>query len=49
MQRSKSLPKGAAIFMAQCQTCDKRLLDEYHGDEIAAELFGVADVWAMRS
>src|SRR6201997_3315008 len=34
--------------MAQCQTCDKRLLDEYHGDEIAAELLGVADVGAMK-
>ena len=30
--------------MAQCLTCDKRLLDEYHGDEIAAELLRVADV-----
>ena len=44
----KSVPKGAAIFVAQCLTCDKRLPDEYHGDEIAAELLGVADVGAMK-
>jgi ParB family chromosome partitioning protein len=48
VQRSKSLPKGAAIFMAHCLTSDKRLLDEYHGDEIAAELLGLADVGAMK-
>jgi ParB family transcriptional regulator, chromosome partitioning protein len=49
VQRSKSLPKGAAIFMAQCLTSDKRLLDECHGDDTAAELLGVADVGAVKN
>ena len=35
--------------MAHCLTCDKRLLDEYHGDEIAAELLGVAGVGVMKT
>ena len=45
----KSPPKDAAIFMAQCLTSDKRLLDEYHGDDTAAELLGVADVGAVKN
>src|ERR1700756_5887244 len=34
--------------MAQCLTSDKRLLDEYHGDDTAAEMLGVADVGAVK-
>lgn len=44
----KTAPKGAARFVAECLTRDKRLLDEYHADDIAAELLGVDDPDAVR-
>jgi ParB family transcriptional regulator, chromosome partitioning protein len=44
----KTPPKGAAMFVAQCLTRDKRLLDEYHADDAAAELLGVADTAAVK-
>jgi ParB family transcriptional regulator, chromosome partitioning protein len=48
VQRSKTPPKGAALFVADCLTRDKGLLNEYHADEIAAELLGVSDTNALR-
>ena len=47
MQRSKTPPKGAAIFVAHCLTRDARLTEEYRGGEIAAEMLGVADLQAV--
>jgi ParB family chromosome partitioning protein len=41
-------PKGAAIFVAGCLARDKFLLDQHHGDEVAAELLGVDDGAAIR-
>jgi ParB family chromosome partitioning protein len=48
VQRSKTPPKGAAIFVAGCLARDKFLLDQHHGDEVAAELLGVDDGAAIR-
>jgi ParB family chromosome partitioning protein len=48
VQRSKAPPKGAAIFVAGCVARDKFLLDQHHGDEVAAELLGVDDGAAIR-
>jgi ParB family chromosome partitioning protein len=45
----KAAPKGAAIFVAGCLARDKFLLDEHHGDEVAAELLGVDDSAAIRT
>ena len=42
-------PKGAAVFVADCLARDKGLLNEYHADEIAAELLGVSDTNALRT
>ena len=41
-------PKGAAIFVARCLARDKFLLDQHHGDDIAAELLGVDGGSAVR-
>ncbi|WP_006243437.1 ParB/RepB/Spo0J family partition protein [Mycolicibacterium tusciae] len=43
----KTPPKGAAIFVAKCVTHDVRLIEEYHGGEVAAELLGVSDMQAV--
>jgi ParB family chromosome partitioning protein len=43
----KTAPKGAAMFVAHCITRDVRLIEEYHGGEVAAELLGVADLAAV--
>jgi ParB family transcriptional regulator, chromosome partitioning protein len=48
VQRSKTAPKGAAIFVAGCLARDKFLLDQHHGDEVAAELLGANDGAAIR-
>lgn len=40
--------KGAAMFVAQCLTRDQRLLEEYRGSAVAAELLGVADTPAVK-
>jgi ParB family transcriptional regulator, chromosome partitioning protein len=37
----KTTPKGAAVFVAGCLARDKFLLDQHHGEEVAAELLGV--------
>ena len=44
----KTSPEGAGVFIAECLTRDKGLLNEYHGDEMAAELLGVSDTDALR-
>jgi ParB family chromosome partitioning protein len=44
----KTAPKGAAVFVAGCLARDKFLLDQHHGDEVAAELLGVDDGAAIR-
>ena len=49
MQRSKTPPKGAAIFVAGCLARDKFLLDQYHGDDTAAELLGLDNSAAIRA
>ena len=43
----KTAPKGGAIFVAHCLTRDVRLVEEYRGGEIAAEMLGVADLQAV--
>ena len=48
MQRSKTAPKGSAIFVAGCLARDKFLLDQHHGDEVAAELLGLDGNAAIR-
>jgi ParB family chromosome partitioning protein len=48
VQRSKAAPKGAAIFVAGCLARDKFLLDQHHGDEVAAEMVSVDDGAAIR-
>lgn len=48
LARGKTAPKGAAIFVAGCLARDKFLLDQHHGDEVAAELLGVDDGAAIR-
>jgi hypothetical protein len=48
VQRSKTPPKGAAVFVAECLARDKFLLDQHHGDETAAELLGLDDSAAVR-
>ncbi len=35
------------MFVAACITGDVRLIEEYHGSEVAAELLGVADLQAV--
>jgi ParB family transcriptional regulator, chromosome partitioning protein len=47
VQRSKTPPKGAAIFVAHCLTRDPRLVDEYHGRAVVAEMHGVTDIEAV--
>jgi ParB family chromosome partitioning protein len=48
VQRSKTPPKGAAVFVAECLARDKFLLDQHHGDETAAELLGLDNSAAVR-
>ena len=43
----RTAPKGGARFVAQCLTRDIRLIEEYHGTAIAAELLGFGDSAAM--
>jgi ParB family chromosome partitioning protein len=47
VQRSKTPPKGAAIFVANCLARDPHLLDEHRGGELVAERLGVADTDAV--
>ena len=48
MQRSKTPPEGAAVFVAECLARDKFLLDQHHGDETAAELLRLDNSAAIR-
>ena len=41
MQRSKTLPKGAATFLADCLARDSYLLTQHNRDDVAAELLGI--------
>jgi ParB family chromosome partitioning protein len=41
MLSRKTPPKGAAMFVARCLAADSYLLNNFHADEITAELFGV--------
>src|SRR5258705_10500826 len=43
MQRSKTAPKGAALFLAQVVATTPYLFDDYHGKRVAHELLGLAD------
>ena len=41
MQRSKTLPKGAATFVADCLARDSYMLTQHDGPSTAAELLGI--------
>jgi len=41
MQRSKTLPKGAATFVAECLARDSYMLTQHNRDEVTAELLGI--------
>ena len=41
MQRSKTLPKGAATFLADCLARDSYMLTQHNRDDVAAELLGI--------
>src|ERR1700722_18611910 len=47
MQRSKTAPKGAAIFIADCLARDSYLLTNHNGLDTTAELLGVGDTQAV--
>lgn len=49
LRSRKTAPKGGARFVAQCLTRDIRLVEEYHGSGIAAELLGLGDSAAMNT
>ena len=48
MQRSKTLPKGASIFIADCLIREPALISDYHGAGITAELLGVTEGEGLR-
>jgi ParB family chromosome partitioning protein len=41
VQRSKTLPKGAATFVADCLVRDSFMLTQHDGPDTAAELLGI--------
>ncbi len=41
VQRSKTLPKGAATFVADCLVRDSNMLTQHDGPATAAELLGI--------
>jgi hypothetical protein len=47
VQRSKTAPKGAAIFIADCLARDSYLLTNNNGLDTTAELLGVDDAQAV--
>jgi ParB family transcriptional regulator, chromosome partitioning protein len=47
VQRSKTAPKGAAIFIAECLARDSYLLTNHNGLDTTAELLGVDDAQAV--
>lgn len=44
----KTLPKGAAIFIADCLIREPALINDYHGAAISAELLGVTEGEGLR-
>ncbi len=43
MQRSKTAPKGASLYLAEALTNRADLFNDYHGQKLAPELLGLAD------
>jgi ParB family transcriptional regulator, chromosome partitioning protein len=43
VQRSKTSPKGAAIFVATCLTREPALINDYHAAGVTAEVLGIAN------
>jgi ParB family transcriptional regulator, chromosome partitioning protein len=41
VQRSKTAPKGAAIFVATCLTREPALINDYHAAAVTADLLGI--------
>jgi ParB family chromosome partitioning protein len=41
VQRSKTLPKDAATFLADCLARDSYMLTQHNRDDVAAELLGI--------
>jgi hypothetical protein len=41
VQRSKTLPKDAATFLADCLARDGYMLTQHNRDDVAAELLGI--------
>src|SRR6476469_7183836 len=41
VQRSKTLPKGAATFVGDCLARDSYMLTQHNRDEVTAELLGI--------
>jgi hypothetical protein len=41
VQNSKTLPKGAATFLADCLARDSYMLTQHNRDDVAAELLGI--------
>jgi hypothetical protein len=48
VQRSKTLPKGASIFIADCLIREPALINDYHGAGITAEPLGVTESDGLR-
>jgi ParB family chromosome partitioning protein len=48
VQRSKTLPKGASIFIADCLIREPALINDYHAAGITAQLLGVAEGDGLR-
>jgi len=42
VQRSRTSPKGAAIFVATCLTREPSLINDYHAAGVTAEVLGIA-------
>jgi ParB family chromosome partitioning protein len=42
VQRRKTSPKGAAIFVATCLTREPALINDYHAAGVTAEVLGIA-------
>jgi ParB family transcriptional regulator, chromosome partitioning protein len=41
VQRSKTAPKGAAIFVAACLTREPALINDYHAAAVTTDLLGI--------
>jgi hypothetical protein len=47
VQRSKTPPKGAAIFVATCLTREPALINDYHAAAVTADLLGTESSSAL--